>query len=252
MRRFRIRVGRFLGIPLSVHASWFLVFGLAVWAVTVEFGDALPQLPAGERLGLAAITGLAFFASLAVHEIAHALVARRFGVHVREITLFLLGGVAEIEGELPSPGSEFAVALAGPGTSLAIGSLFALASSWMNAIGLTGAEAVALTLAAVNLGVAMFNLVPGLPLDGGRILRAAVWRRTGSFERATSIAARGGSIVAVTLIAFGVVFALAGQPAGLWYVPMGAFIGFLARASRRASAPDPGGALALAREGEAA
>lgn len=252
MRLFRINVGRFLGIPLSVHASWFLVFGLAVWAATGEFGEALPQLPVGERLGMAAVTGLAFFMCLAVHEIAHAVVAQRYGVDVRGITLFLLGGVAEIEGELPSPGAEFAVALAGPGTSVALGSLFALVSSWMNAIGWTWAEAITLTLAAVNLGVALFNLVPGLPLDGGRILRAAVWRRTGSFERATSIAARGGSIVAVTLIAFGVVFALTGQPAGLWYVPMGVFIWFLARASRRAAAPDPGGALALAREGEAA
>jgi Zn-dependent protease len=252
VRRFRVRVGRFLGIPLSVHASWFLVFGLAVWAVTGQFGDALPQLPVGERLAMAAFTGMAFFACLSVHEIAHAVVARRFGVHVRGITLFLLGGVAEIEGELPSPGSEFAVALAGPGTSLAMGSLFALLSSWLHGMGWTGAEAVAVTLAAVNLGVAVFNLIPGLPLDGGRILRAGIWRRTGSFERATSIAARGGSIVAVSLVAFGAVFALTGQLAGLWYVPMGVFIWFLARASRRAAAPDPGRALALAREGEAA
>ena len=252
MRRFRIHIGRFLGIPLSVHVSWFLVFGLAVWAVTSEFGDALPQLSVGERLAMAAATGLVFFGCLAVHEIAHAVVARRFGVHVRGITLFLLGGVAEIEGELPSPGSEFAVALAGPGTSVAIGSLFALSSSWMNAIGWTAAEAVTLTLAAVNLGVALFNLIPGLPLDGGRILRAIVWRRTGSFGRATSIAARGGSIVAALLIAVGVVAAVVGQAAALWYVPMGVFIWFLARASRRTNAPYESRALALPGEGEAA
>jgi Zn-dependent protease len=252
VRRFRIHIGRFLGIPLWVHASWFLVFGLAVWAITGEFGDALPQLSVGERLAMAAATGLAFFGCLAAHEVAHAVVARHFGVHVRGITLFLLGGVAEIEGELPSPGAEFAVALAGPGTSVAIGSLFALLSSWMNAIGWTGPEAVTLTLAAVNLGVALFNLIPGLPLDGGRILRAVVWRRTGSFEFATSIAARGGSIVAALLIALGLVAALVGQAAGLWYVPMGVFIWFLARASRRATAPDGSRALALTGEGEAA
>ena len=252
MRRFRIHVGRFLGIPLSVHASWFFVLTLAVWAATGAYGDALPRLPVGERLAMAAVTGLAFFVCLAVHEIAHAVVAQRFGVHVRGITLFFLGGVAEIEGELPSPGSEFAVALAGPGTSVAIGSLFGLVSAWMGAMGWTGAEAVTLTLAAVNLGVALFNLIPGLPLDGGRILRAAVWRKTGSFERATSIAARGGTIVAALLVVAGVVFVLGGQPAGLWYVPMGVFIWSLARASRRASAPDRTRALALAREGEAA
>ena len=114
------RVGRLLGIPLAVHASWFLVLGLAVWVVTVEFGAALPRLPLAERIGMAVVTGLAFFSCLAVHEVAHAVVARRFGVHVRGITLFLLGGVAEIDGELPSPSAEFAVALAGPGTSIAL------------------------------------------------------------------------------------------------------------------------------------
>jgi len=252
VRRFRFRVGRLLGIPFSVHASWFLVLALAVWAVTVEFGAELPRLPLLERIAMAGITGLAFFSCLAIHEVAHAVVARRFGVRVRGITLFLLGGVAEIEGELPSPGAEFAVALAGPGTSIAIGSLFALASAWMHRLGWTWAEAVTITLALVNLGVALFNLIPGLPLDGGRILRAAIWRRTGSFDRATRVAAGGGRVVAALLIAAATASALAGQPEGLWYVPMGVFIWYLARASGRAKAPAETRALALTREGEAA
>ena len=252
MRRFRFRVGRLLGIPLSVHVSWFLVLGLAVWAIAVEFGAVLPRLPLAERVAMAATTGLAFFSCLAVHEVAHAVVARRFGVHVRGITLFLLGGVAEIDGELPSPGAEFAVALAGPGTSIAIGSALALTSAWMHRLGWTAAEAVTITLALVNLGVALFNLIPGLPLDGGRILRAAIWRRTGSFDRGTRVAAGGGRIVAALLIAAAIVSALAGRPQGLWYVPMGVFIWFVARASGRAQAPTESRALALTREGEAA
>ncbi|MEP6973239.1 MAG: site-2 protease family protein [Actinomycetota bacterium] len=252
MHRFRLRVGRLLGIPLWVHASWFLVLGLVVWAVTDEYGVVLPRLPLIDRLAMAAFTGLAFFACLAVHEVAHAVVARRFGVRVRGITLFVLGGVAEIEGELPSPGSEFAVALAAPATSIAIGSLMALLSKGAAALGWSGVEAIAFTLAVVNLGVAVFNLVPGLPLDGGRILRAVIWRRTGSFTRATRTASLGGRGVAACLVAVGIVSTLAGQPAGLWYVPMGVFIWFMARASGRSMPPVEGRALALTREGEAA
>lgn len=252
MHRFRIRVGQLLGVPLWVHGSWFVVLGLAVWAVTAELGAARPRLPLPERLAMAIVTGCLFFACLAVHELAHAVVARRFGVRVRGITLFLLGGVAEIEGEMPSPGSEFAVAVAGPGTSVVIGSAFALGAEGMRALGWTVAETVALTLALVNLGVALFNLVPGLPLDGGRILRAAIWRGTGSFARATRIAAGAGRLVGAALVAVGIVSTLLGWPAGLWYVPMGLFIWFLARASERTVPPGRDRALALVREGEAA
>ena len=241
-----------MGIPLWIHLSWFAVLGLVVWSVTDEFGAALPDLPLAERFVMASITGLAFFACLAVHEVAHAVVARRFGVRVRGITLFLLGGVAEIDGELPSPRSEFAVALAGPATSVAIASVLASGSRIAAGLGWTAAEGVLFTLSVVNLGVAVFNMVPGLPLDGGRILRAAIWRRTGSFTRATRVAALGGRVAAASLVAIGVGASLAGEPVGLWYVPMGVFIWFLARASGRASPPVEGGALALTREGEAA
>ncbi len=252
MRRFRLRAGRLLGIQLWVHFSWFAVLGLVIWSVTQEFGAALPELPLAERLAMASITGLAFFACLAVHEVAHAVVARRFGVSVRGITLFLLGGVAEIEGELPSPGSEFAVAVAGPATSVAIASALAVGSRLTSGLGWTGAEGVLFTLSVVNLGVAVFNLIPGLPLDGGRILRAAIWRRTGSFVRATKVASVGGRVVAVSLGAIGIGIGVAGEPVGLWYVLMGVFIWFLASASARAAPPVEGGALALTREGEAA
>jgi Zn-dependent protease len=252
VHRFRLRAGRLLGIPLWIHASWFLVLGLVVWVVTDDYGIVLPRIPLIERLAMAAVTGVAFFACLATHEVAHAAVARRFGVEVRGITLFLLGGVAEIEGELPSPGSEFAVALAGPATSITIGSTMALVSSAAAALGWHGVEAVAFTLAVVNLGVAVFNLVPGLPLDGGRILRAVIWRRTGSFTRATRAASFGGQVVAVCLVAVGMAISVTGQLAGLWYVPMGAFIWFMARASGRAMPPVASRALALNREGEAA
>jgi Zn-dependent protease len=252
VRRYRVRLGTLVGVPVWIHASWVLVLGLVVWASTNAFADELPRLPLAERLTMALATALAFFGCLALHEVAHAIVARRFGVHVRGITLFLLGGVAEIDGEIPSPRAEFAVALAGPATSIALGSLFLLLSDRLAEIGWTGGQAVAFTLAAVNLGVALFNLVPGLPLDGGRLLRAAVWRRSGSFARATRVASRGGMAVALLLVVVGLGVAVNGEVIGLWYVPMGVFIWLLARASGRASPPAGERALALTREGEAA
>ena len=235
-----------------IHVSWFAVFGLVVWTTTDEFGAALPELPLVERLAMASVMGIAFFACLAVHEVAHAVVARRFAVRVRGITLFLLGGVAEIDGELPSPGSEFAVALAGPATSVVIASVTALGSRWAHRLGWAGPEGVLFILSAVNLGVAVFNLIPGLPLDGGRILRAVIWRWTGNFIRATKVAAIGGRVVAATLVAIGIGVSLTGHPVALWYLLMGIFIWFLARASGKAAPPVRSGALALTREGEAA
>ena len=252
MRRLRFPVGRPLGIQLWIHISWFGVLGLVIWSVAAGFAEALPELPAAERFAMAVVTGMGFFTCLAIHEIAHAVVARRFGVEVLGITLFMLGGVAEIRGELPSPGSEFAVALAGPATSVAIGSVLAVAAALVGDGGWRGPEGVLLTLAVVNLGVAVFNLVPGLPLDGGRILRAAIWKRTSSFTHATRVAAFGGRLVAATLVSVGIVSTATGRIIGVWYVVMGAFVWLLARASGRATAPVTGGALALNGEGEAA
>lgn len=244
MRRFRIPVGRVLGIRLWLHTSWFLVAGLAVWAISAAFREGFPGLPAVERALMGVLTAACFFGCLVTHELAHAIVARRFGVQVRGITLFLLGGVAEIEGELPTPAKEFAVALAGPATSLALGAAFALLWQLSVAVRWTGAEGVTFTVAAVNLGVAVFNLVPGLPLDGGRLLRAGLWRRSGSFAKATRTAAAAGRVVAVLLAAAGLLAAIAGDPTGLWYVPMGGFIFLMARSAGRAEPPTPGGALA--------
>ncbi len=252
MRRAEIRVGRILGIGLSLHASWVLVFGLVVWVTTGAFGDIYPELSALVRSGMGLATGATFFACLVVHELAHAVTARRFGIRVRQITLFLFGGVAEIQGEVPTPAREFAVALVGPAVSLLLGSAFGVVAlrSPSNPVleGVTG------TLALVNLGVALFNLVPGLPLDGGRLLRAGLWRWTGSYARATRIASATGVAVALGLVALGLGVAILGrEPAGLWYVPMGLFLWWLARgAGRRRVPPSDPRTLALEdREGQA-
>jgi Zn-dependent protease len=191
MRR-RIPLGRILGVRLFLHPSWFLVFGLVTWATSTTFGDVYPGLASAERLSMGLATGLAFFACLAAHELAHSVVARRFGVRIRGITLFAFGGMAEIDGELPTPARELAVASAGPATSIAIGGLFGLASAGAASIGWGAGQGVCTTLAVVNLGVAAFNLVPGLPLDGGRLLRAGIWRLTGSHRSPRASRPRAG------------------------------------------------------------
>lgn len=253
MRRASIRIGSALGVELSLHVTWFLVLGLVVWATATGFGDIYPDLAAPVRAGMGLVTGVVFFGCLTVHELAHAVTARRFGIRVRGITLFVFGGVAEIEGEVPTPAREFAVALIGPAVSLALAAAFALGTMGVREV--PALEGVLGTLALVNLGVALFNLVPGLPLDGGRLLRAGLWRLTGSHARATRIAAGAGVAVAFGLVAVGVAIATWGrEPAGLWYVPMGVFLWFLARSSRRRR-PPPHDATGLAlgdREGQAA
>ena len=248
MRRFSVRLGRVLGIELRLHASWFLVFGLVVWATSAGFGELHPRRSDVMHVAMGVVTGLAFFVCLTAHELAHSAVARRFDVHVRGITLFLFGGVAEIRGELPTPGREFAVALVGPAVSVLLGATFGLAAESTQGI----VAGMLVTLALVNLGVGVFNLVPGLPLDGGRLLRAGLWRLTGSYERATLVASTGGRVVAVLLCLLGVILAVAGDPVGLWYVPMGVFLWLLAAAAGRSGRSGAPGALALDhREGEA-
>lgn len=252
MRRIEVRVGSLAGIGLYLHASWFVVLGLVVWSTAGAFAEMYPELPWAERAGMGLGAGVAFFACLVVHELAHALAARRLGVAVRRITLFLFGGVAEIAGELPSASAEFAVALLGPATSLLLGSAFGLVA--VHAGRSTALEGVAGTLALVNLGVALFNLLPGLPLDGGRLLRSFLWRRTGSFARATRVAGLVGRGIGGTMAAVGALVAVLGRdPAALWYVPMGGFLVLLAsRASRAPGPPDAAGALAWEREGPSA
>jgi Zn-dependent protease len=251
--RLAVRVGSVLGIGLSIHVTWIVVFALVVWVTTTGFVRIYPELSAPTRLAMGISTGLAFFGCLTAHELAHAVTARRFGIRVRGITLFLFGGVAEIEGEVPTPAREFAVALVGPAVSVVLGAAFALATRWAGSRGWLAGEGILGTLALVNLGIALFNLVPGLPLDGGRLLRAGLWRLTGSYRRATRIAAVGGSVAAALLVAFGVMLVFAGgELAGLWYVPMGGFLWVLAWGAGRSRRPPPGpGALALGdREGQ--
>src|SRR2546429_8995389 len=197
-----IRVARLFGIDIRIHISWLLIFFLVVIGLSEDiYPGQFPRWSREKALAVSAVTALLFFASVLAHELAHSLVARRFRMSVSSITLFLLGGVANLTREPPSAKAEFFMAAAGPLTSLVIGGVgFAIAiaagaslaaAPWLEVIG-----GVAGYLGLINIAVALFNMIPGFPLDGGRVLRSAIWGISGERLRATRIAARGGQIVA--------------------------------------------------------
>ncbi|MGH2473088.1 MAG: site-2 protease family protein [Candidatus Limnocylindria bacterium] len=216
-----VRVARLFGIDINIHFSWILIFFLVVLNLADSFPQQFPQWSNQKGLVVAAITAFLFFASVLGHELAHSLVARRFQMSVSSITLFLLGGVANLRKEPPTAQAEFFMAIAGPATSVLIG-VVGLAFAFLldPRTALPNAEAiqaVAAYLGTVNLYLAAFNMIPGFPLDGGRVLRSAIWAVSGSRSRATTIAARGGQLVALALGAF-VVYevVILQEVSGLW------------------------------------
>ncbi|MGE3857238.1 MAG: M50 family metallopeptidase [Dehalococcoidia bacterium] len=214
-------IGRVRGIAIRVHWSWVIIFLLVTWNLQ---GGVLPGLvpdwsPQARLVG-GVVAALAFFLSVLLHELSHAFVALHYGMRVPSITLFLFGGVSNIDGEMRTPGQEFRIAIAGPATSIAIG--LALGAVWWF-VDFEGVE-ILWYLAFINIILGIFNLVPGFPLDGGRVLRALVWASTGDLTRSTRIAARSGTVVAWGMIALGVYVALNGNLAGLWYVLIGLFL----------------------------
>src|SRR5881396_4189663 len=206
-----IRVARIFGIDVRIHVSWLLIFFLVVLSLSDQvFPSRFPQWSNQKSLVVAAITAFLFFGSVLAHELAHSLVARRFQMSVSSITLFLLGGVANLRKEPPSAKAEFFMAAAGPATSVLIG-IAGLGVAFLldprAAIpNVEAIQAVAGYLGTVNLYLAAFNLIPGFPLDGGRVLRSAIWGYGGDRIRATAIAARGGQIVAGCFVLLAALF----------------------------------------------
>jgi Zn-dependent protease len=229
-----IRIGRLFGIEIGLHYSWLIIAVLILISLAARFQLTSPQWGPIVIWSLSAITMVLFFASILVHELAHAAVARSRGMSVPSITLFALGGVSNIAGESSSAGSEFWMALAGPATSFILGLIFlaaARAGDWNSELGppLTPVSAGFWWLGYINIALALFNMIPGYPLDGGRILRSIVWRITNSRARATQIAAGVGQVIAVVFIFLGLFWFFTGAGlGGLWI----AFIGwFLAEAA---------------------
>lgn len=227
-----VRLFDIFGFQIKVDPSWLLIAALLVWTLSGGyFPERVPGLGRGDYLGLAVIAMLAFFLGLILHELAHSLVARRFGLGIGGITLFIFGGVAELDEEPASPVSEFWIAVAGPAMSFALAGL-----AWLTYRALQGAEvsapmqAVFEYLAIINLILAVFNLLPAFPLDGGRVLRALLWRSSGDLVRATRNASVTSEVIAYALIAFGLVSLFSGSTAGgLWQVLIGLFLMSAAR-----------------------
>jgi Zn-dependent protease len=225
--RQSVRLGRVAGIPVGAHWSVAVILVIITevlgWSVLPAL---LPHQPAAEYWGIAVAAAVAFMASLAAHEFAHAIVARRNGVGVRSITLWMLGGVAQMEGDPPSPGADLRIALAGPVTSLLADGVFAGAATLISYADGPEVGAVAAGWLGVMNGVlAVFNLLPGAPLDGGRVLRAVLWRRWGNWGRAERAAAQGGRVLGAAIAGLGLAEMLfVGLVDGLWLVMIGWFL----------------------------
>lgn len=232
--RDSIRLGHIFGISIGIHSSWFIVFILVIWSLATGFlPQGYPGWSATAYWAAAAITSLLFFASVLFHELAHSLVAQANGIPVASITLFIFGGVAQIRREAHRPGVEFWMALAGPLSSLVLGALFGIA--WLFTRGISGPTmAIASYLAQVNLLLALFNLIPGFPLDGGRVFRSLVWQWSGNLRLATRMATGTGQIVAFAFIAWGILLVFSGSLLnGLWLAFIGWFMNNAADASFR-------------------
>lgn len=230
MNRHNLRLGSIFGIPVYLDYSWFLIFALLTWSFAVgyypaQFKGWSPSL----YWGLGAATAVALFGSVLLHELGHSVVALRYRIPVRSITLFLFGGVAQIGAEPPGAGAEFFVAIAGPAVSFALAALFALIAPAVR--GAAPAYGLAHYLAFINLWLGIFNLIPGYPLDGGRVFRAVVWATTGNLRRATLIAANVGRFFGFLFIFAGVWLLFAGDfTGGLWIAFVGWFLDHAASA----------------------
>ena len=219
-----IQLGRILGIRIGVNWSWLVVVALIVWTLdTAIFPETNPGLADGTYLAMAIAAAVLFFASLLLHELGHAFQARREGIEIEGITLWLFGGVAKFKGAFPSAGAEFRIAIAGPIVSLVLGLLFSL-GAWAVSTA-EAVDGVAAWLGYINLTLLVFNLLPALPLDGGRVLRAVLWQVRGDFRSATHLAARVGRGFGYLFIVVGVaMFIFEGAFSGAWLAFIGWFL----------------------------
>jgi len=224
------RIGSVGGVEIRIDPSWSFIAFLVAYTFFLNLSAAFPAVGSGGRAAAAALLALAFFAAVLLHELAHSWTARSRGIDVRGITLFLFGGATEADLDREDPGDELAISIVGPLTSLVLGGILwglaGVAGDGMLGFGLR-------LLGQVNVALAVFNMVPGFPLDGGRVLRSLVWRSTGDVVRATRAAARSGQIVGYLLMGLGIaeVLLFGALVGGLWLVAIGWFLSQAAQAS---------------------
>jgi Zn-dependent protease/predicted transcriptional regulator len=218
-----IRIGRIFGIPIYLHTSWFIIFFLITLSLATQFTSLHPRWSREQHWILGIVTSVLFFASVVFHEVSHSVVAKHYKIPVQSITLFVFGGLSRIARDPSSAKQEFNVAIAGPLSSLFLAGCFWLI--WRYSASNEMVHAAAYWLAWSNGLLGLFNLVPGFPLDGGRILRGIAWGVTGNFTRATKIASNAGKFFAYLMIGIGIWQALNGNlVGGLWLAFIGWFL----------------------------
>lgn len=219
------RVARLFGIDIEIHPSWFLILAFVAYTLSEGFfPDGYEDWSTGVYWAVGITSALLLFLTVLIHELAHALVAKRRGLDVPRITLFIFGGVSHLGRQPSSAGEEFQIAAAGPATSLVIAIATGLGALLFRGAN-EQAEAILFYLAFVNAALAVFNILPGFPLDGGRVLRSIAWKKTGSFRRATRVASGVGEIFGYGLLAVGFFLLLGGLLFdGLWLMFIGWFL----------------------------
>ncbi len=226
----RIAIGTIAGIEVRLHRSWAVIALLIAWSFWNRF--VLVDYGATTAVVMAAAAALLFFLSVLFHEFAHALEAKYRGVEVSGITLFLFGGVTEMSGDVRQPRDEFAVTAIGPFSSIVLAAVFGLVAVYTGRAGFTPVAQVAGLLGWINLALGVFNLLPGAPLDGGRILRSLVWAVTGDRRRALTVAARAGQLIGALIAGLGLLqllFVPGAFLGGIWLIVIGGFLTFAAQ-----------------------
>lgn len=219
------KIGRIFGVDVGVHWSWTFIFLIVTWSFATGILDHFyPEWSGPQRWIAGALVAAIFFLSVLAHELSHAVMSNRHGLPVRSITLFVFGGVANLSREPDSPGIEFRIAIVGPATSLLLGALFAVGWVVINPFS-DGIAGISANLALINASLAVFNMLPGFPLDGGRVFRSIIWARNGDRLRATRLASRVGEWIAYTVMGIGVLMTfLGGLFSGIWFLLIGFFL----------------------------
>src|SRR3972149_7301040 len=218
---------RVLGIPIYINYTWFIVFSLVVYTLAeITFPGFGPYYKPVIRWIMAFVAAVILFSSILLHELSHSYVAQRQGIRIKSITLFVFGGIAQMVGESRSPSGEMKIAVAGPALSLFLSGIFwSIVFGFKRDMAASPVLAIAYFLAATNMMLAVFNLIPGFPLDGGRMLRAFIWKRTNNVNKATLITSRIGKGFAILLIIGGLWELLQGLfISGLWLIFVGMFL----------------------------
>jgi Zn-dependent protease/predicted transcriptional regulator len=228
-----LKIGRIFGIDIVIHISWLLLFVLFSWSFGVLFynTNGFPQGPWPWVVGV--LTALVLFVCLVLHELSHSYMAMRSGIRMNRITLFVFGGVAEMSEDVRNPGDELRMAIAGPLASIIIGGIFGLLFLLLRPTNINVVIVAPLGwLSFINLLLAGFNLLPGYPMDGGRVLRSVLWKITGDLRKATRVASTSGQVIAFLVAVAGVYYVVAGAYInGFWFLLIGFFVYQLARAS---------------------